>query len=257
MQHDYKIALDIIKEAGKIITRNIRFSREINKKSFANFVTDLDLKVEKYMVEQLLELFPNYSVMTEETYNTSHKNEEYVWILDPIDGTTNLIHKYPLVVISLSLLYKNEIIFGSIYNPLYKELFYAEKKGGAYLNNKRIIVSQNKTLETSIVGFGLPYDRKKSNIIFDKTQAIFNQSQDVKRAGPAALDIAYVACGRLDAYYEMDLQPWDYSAGIIIIEESGGKVTQWSGNKVVPFKPNNILATNGYIHDDIIQVLRT
>lgn len=255
LRNEYEVAIGIIKEVGKVISRSFRFNRLIDTKSFANFVTDIDYKVEKLMVEQLRDLIPNSYVVTEETYNKFILDEEYVWILDPVDGTTNLIHRYPHVAISLSLVHKGQIVFGIIYNPLAKELFYAEKNGGAYRNQQKISVSQNKYLDECIVGFGLPYNRNKGCKMFEYVQRVFELSQDVKRKGPAALDIAYVACGRLDAYFEMDLHPWDFSAGKLILEESGGVITQWNGDKVLNTESNNILATNGYIHNDIKRIL--
>lgn len=250
--------IEEVKIAGEILLEGFNNSeKEIDKKGFANYVTNTDLKVQEYLIENLQKIIQGSRFVAEEKDNSKVDKNGPVWIIDPIDGTTNFIHKYPHVAISLALVDNYEKIFGIVYNPISDELFYALKGEGAFLNGNKICASKNNKLESCIVGFGVPYDRNKSEYVLKTAQKVVVTCEDLKRCGPASLDICYVACGRLDAYFELNLRPWDISAGIIILEEAKGFATDWNGRELDLFKDqNNIAVTNKYIHNELVNIIK-
>ena len=255
---DYKDKiLPIIKEAGKIISRNFNHRRECQEKSYANYVTDLDKRVETFVIQEIRKLYPDARFVSEEDFPNMHSTT--FWALDPIDGTTNLLHGYRSVSIALAHVIDGVTIFGAVYCPTSKELFYAERGCGAYLETtrktQRIYVNSNPSLAHSLVGFGCPYDKSKIDYLLDILKPILNECDDLKRQGPASLDICYVACGRLSAYLELDLEVWDYLAGGLILVEAGGTLTDFSNNCPDNCK-SNILATNGKIHNELLNKVR-
>ncbi|WP_230967726.1 inositol monophosphatase family protein [Nostoc sp. WHI] len=256
MSNLVSIAISTVKEAGKIVKEKFAGDTALTEKGFANFVTEVDFTVEKFVTNRLRITTPECHILTEETYKENLDTDKIIWILDPLDGTTNFIHNYPHISISLALVVGAKVQLGVIYNPMNDELFYAELGEGAFLNTNRIHVSSHESLAKSILGFGLPYNRERTNEIFASVEKVFSTCQDVKRKGPASLDIAYVACGRLDGYFELDLEVWDLSAGLILLEEAGGKITDWHGNPLAMVScQSDVLATNGKIHNSLIDIL--
>lgn len=245
--------LPVIKKAGNKINNNFRFKRKISQKGISNYLTDLDKIIEKYVIDNVQKIYPNELFISEEENHTT-KGTSF-WVLDPIDGTTNLIHHYTSVCISLSHVIDNKVVFGVVYNPISHEMFYAIKGCGAYLQKNKIITplkaSNVNSLKNSIIGFGCPYDKSKIDYLFDILKKLINICDDLKRVGPASLDICYVACGRLDAYIELDLEKWDFSAGSLILSEAGGKITDFSDNSDLLNK-TNIVASNSLIHDELM-----
>lgn len=244
-------------EAGKIILEFYNKKIDIQKKEETyNLVTEVDLKAEKAIVDAIKEKFPDHSFLTEEN-ETKDTGSEYLWVIDPLDGTNNYSHGFPFFCTSVALYKNNEPLIGVVYDPLRDELFYAEKGKGAYLNNKKITVSQNKTLKESILVTGFYYDRGS---IMKKTlsqiQKFFESHVvGIRRTGSAALDACYVASGRLDGFWELHMSPWDYAASSLIVKEAGGIVTDTSGKSYNLFQ-KNILASNGLIHQEMLDVLR-
>lgn len=231
----------------------------VKKKRTADFVTNIDFGVEQTLIEGLMEI-DNVPCLSEESnqYIDCHN----YWVIDPVDGTTNLIHKYPSYCVSIAKV-KNDITeYGFVYNLATKELFIGIKSQGAYLLNtrsareKKICVSDICDLSDSLIGFGVPYDRSQTDKVFMISNKILKNCHDLKRNGPASLDICYVASGRFDGYYECDLKEWDYKAAKLIIEEAGGKITNWHG-KNVQSGTSDIVASNGRLHKQILRYLET
>ena len=185
---------------------------QVSKKGPSDFVTNSDLKAEKIIIEELKKAKPSYSLISEENGIEKNKDSDHTWIIDPIDGTINYLHGIPHFAISLALKYKNEIISGVIFDPIKDEIFYAEKDNGAYLNNQRIKVSKKSEIDECLFATGSKVNNE-IEILFRKT-------------GCAALDLAYVACGRYDGYFQYNLNLWDIAAGIILINEAGGQINE-------------------------------
>ena len=254
---DIQKIIPVIKNAGKKITYNFRFKRVISVKGKSNYVTDLDKTIEQYVIEEVSKIYPKYPFISEESINTVSKWPTY-WVLDPIDGTTNLIHGYPSVCISLALINNGEALLGIVYCPLTNELYFAEHENGAYMQKglrcKKISVSECASIKNSMIGFGCPYNKKRVPQLFTILNSLLSQCDDIKRSGPASLDICYVACGILDAYVELDLEIWDFLAGSLILKEAGGSVTDTKGNNVIVNKCD-ILASNSKIHMQMLEAM--
>ncbi len=228
----------------------------IQKDGDMNFVTSIDLAVQDFMADRLIDILPGSNLITEESEDNLYKFEKPTWILDPVDGTTNLMYDYRMSALSLALVIEGELRAGFIYNPFSGEMFTAQQGMGAFLNGRRIRVRKTADFSKCLIGFGTtPYDRSLGNRTFDITKKIFMDSREVRRSGSAAIDIAYVACGRLEGFYELRLQPWDYAAGILIIQEAGGKITNWEGRPADLLKPDSIAASNGMIHGTLLGYL--
>lgn len=250
-------ALKAAKEAGKIIlhyySKNVN---ALNKKNTYNLVTKADIAAEKTIINIIKNKYPNHSILTEESGRRKNKSD-YCWIIDPLDGTNNFYHKYPMFCVSIAL-YKNESpLIGLVFDPLRKELFYAEKNKGAFLNNKEIKVSNADNLNKSLLALGFYYER---GLLMRKSLAqmkkfFYAKVHGIRRTGSAALDLCYTACGRFDGYWELKLNPWDYAAGSLIVMEAGGKITDTQGGKY-NLMMKNIVASNGKIHKDMIRILK-
>ena len=223
----------MIKAAEKASRALIRDFGEIEKlqvsiKSPANFVSNADLKAEKIIIEELKKARPNYSIISEEDGSESNKDKKNTWVIDPIDGTTNFLHGVPHFAISIALKSENEIVSGLIYDPIKDEMFYAEKDKGAFFNNQRIKVSKKKEINSCLFATG---GKSKNEI-----------DLPLRRSGSAALDMAYVAAGRYDGYFQNDLNLWDIAAGIIILKEAGGMINEidLSQNKNIPIRASSM-----------------
>jgi len=244
-----------LKEAGKVLRKHYGNPSEIEYKGDVNIVTQADKESEDTIIKIIKDTFPRHQILAEESGITNEESE-YKWIIDPLDGTTNYAHTLPIFAISIGIEYKKEIIVGGVYNPIRNELFFAEKGAGAYLNDKKIYVSKVDKLEQALLVTGFPYDRRENVDYYMKVYGEFLKvSQGVMRLGAAALDFCSVACGRLDGYWERKLFPWDQSAGMLIVEEAGGKVTDFSGNKF-SYYDKQVLATNSLIHDEMVRILK-
>ncbi|MCD7763011.1 MAG: inositol monophosphatase [Lachnospiraceae bacterium] len=245
----------IVKETARLFCDDEAVGH-ISIKGRADFVTEVDMTVQRTLCEKLAARYPDIQFMGEEKDNREIDFERPVWILDPVDGTTNLIHRFPASCISLALAEKHEVVAGMIYNPWHDELFFAKKGCGAALNGQPIHVRASASLADSLVSVGTtPYSREYSDAVFHQIKAVFLRAQDIRRTGSAAIDLAYVACGRVDAYFEQFLKPWDFAAGMLIVAEAGGRVTDYEGRPLTPERPQTVLATNGHIHAEMMEAL--
>ena len=242
------------KETAKFIHAEQARIKEnnIEIKGLNNFVTYVDKEAEQKIVKYLTEILPDSGFITEEgTIKTEKK--EYTWIIDPLDGTTNFIHGLPCFCISVGLMHNNEIVLGVIYDPNLDECFQAFKDGGAYLNDTKIRVSSAETLAESLLATGFPYyDYGKLDKYINLLSYFIKNTRGVRRFGSAAIDMAYVACGRFSGFYEYGLNPWDVAAGAIIIQEAGGQVSDFAGKNNYIFGAE-LLASNGKIHKEFLR----
>ena len=244
-----KAAKTIIRDFGEI--ENL----QVSLKGPGDFVTNCDKKVEKILIEELQKARPNYSILSEEVGKITN-NESFMWIIDPIDGTANFLHGIPHFAISIGLEHNNEIICGIIYDPIKDEMFTAEKGNGSYLNNKRMRVSSRSKLKDCIICTGGPKkDSKHRELTLEEYKKFSSKVFiPVGKFGSASLDMAYVAAGRYDGYWQRDLSYWDVAAGIILVKESGGFVTDFNGeNQYIENK--TIVVTNSKINKEMIEVL--
>lgn len=245
--------LEAIQKAGSLIRSHFGKEQKITKKGEFNLVTAIDKASEKIVVDLILKRFPDHSILAEES--PAVRGSDCRWLIDPIDGTTNFAHGFPMVSVSIAFEQKGRLEMGGVLDPTRNELFFAERDKGAFLNSKRISVSKVKTLADALIVTGFPYDRKKNpDDYLAMLRAFLPQVQCIRRTGSAAMDLCYVACGRFDGYYEMKLNSWDKAAGMIILEEAGGKLSDFSGN---PLTLNHIqnLATNGLIHNKMLKTI--
>jgi len=249
------IALEAGAKAGDIIRENFHKKKLIDYKGRINLVTNVDKEAEKEVIETISKYYPEHNILTEETEYAQDASQPFRWVIDPLDGMTNYVHGFPFVCVSIALQRNNESIVGVVYNPILNELFYAEKGNGSFRNSEPISVSDNADFSKSLLATGFPYDmlnEKKNNIRnFSK---MIKKCRGIRRPGAATLDMCYVACGIFDGYWELELFPWDTAAGIVILEEAGGKVTKFDGSKFSIFD-KEIVASNGKVHGELLRVL--
>lgn len=250
---ELKVAQKACAEAGKIALKFFREGFEVRHKGKADLVTDADIACEKKIKEVIAKAFPTHSFLGEESGRKG--NSEFLWVVDPIDGTTNFSHRLEVFCHSIALVKGGDILCGAVFNPVQEKLFCAEKGKGSFFNGKKIHVSKTSQLVDSLLVTGFPYER---NSLDDKTlKSIANlrgKCQDLRRFGSAALDLCNVACGVLDGYFEYSLQPWDVAAGLLIVREAGGKVSEINGANAGIYS-GNFLASNGFLHNKILENL--
>jgi len=245
-----KAAKTLIRDFGEI--ENL----QVSIKGPGDFVTASDKKVEKILIDELQKARPNYSILSEEIGKINN-DESFKWIIDPIDGTANFLHGIPHFAISIGLEHDGEIICGIIYDPIKDEMFVAEKGNGSYLNNQRIRVSSRSKLENCIIFTGGPKIGVKNRELFLKEYNNVSSKvlTSIRKLGSASLDMAYVAAGRCDGFWQRDLKYWDIAAGIILVRESGGFVTDFKGEKGY-MQNKTILVTNSKINNEMIEILK-
>ncbi|MDD2539700.1 MAG: inositol monophosphatase family protein [Desulfuromonadaceae bacterium] len=240
--------------AGQYQKYRFASSLNIEMKGDKNLVTEVDKESERLIVEHLLSHFPDHDIVAEEG-EYRQGGSSYRWVIDPVDGTTNYAHGYPWFCSSIGLELAGELVVGVIYNPVYDELFTATKGGGAYLNGSRLSVSTRAPLEHSLLGTGFPYDCATDPANnFANFIAFQKMARGIRRAGAAALDLAYVASGRLDGFWELKLKAWDVAAGVLMVREAGGTVTTFDGSSYDIFT-DRIVASNGLIHNEMVAML--
>jgi Archaeal fructose-1,6-bisphosphatase and related enzymes of inositol monophosphatase family len=245
-----------VREAGMFFLNKNFDEGLVIKDGTANYATQIDLKVEKFLVEKLKEILPESNIITEESKNNKFNLDSPTWVLDPVDGTINIYHGYHQTAISLALFIDGKPAAGIVYNPEGGEMFTAEAGNGAYLNGSRISVSSRQSMEESLISFGTtPYYRDRVETNFNITKHVFSHCQDIRRSGSAALDIAYTACGRIDGFFEGILQPWDYAGAMTILREAGGEITNWEGTSPAILHPDSIIASNGLIHKQMTEII--
>lgn len=242
-------------KAGDILLSLYQKEHTIIHKGEVDLVTEADPASEEAIIALLTEEWPEIGYLAEESGSTVKSNDETMWIIDPLDGTTSYAHGFPYFAVSIALLEKGLPKIGVVYSPLLDELFYACLGHGAWLNNKLIHVTDTAVLIDSLIGTGFPYKIKEyMPEVMYQLQNLLPKIQNMRRGGAAALDLAYVACGRLDAFYERDLNPWDSSAGWLLVLEAGGKVTDYLGNPYSPFQ-KELVATNSALHSALLPLL--
>lgn len=249
---DIQRIISLGKETKGIIT-NRDMASHVKEKGVADYVTQVDVAVQDFLKKALHTLVPEIQFLGEET-GLQRMDADSYWILDPVDGTTNLMHDYQHSVVSLALCRQKEIVMGIVYDPFHDELFSAVKGEGSFLNGSPIHVSSAQKLSETIIGIGTA-KRELAKENFSRFLQVYENSQDIRRLGSAALELAYTACGRQGGYFEVYLNPWDYAAGMLIVQEAGGKVTDWNGNALDPAKGSQVAGTNGKVHEELLKLL--
>ena len=251
------VAIQAALKAGNVLISGYDSNFSISEKEgHHNLVTEYDLKSEKTIISTIRHNFPDHEILSEECGILRDKKSPFQWIIDPLDGTVNFAHSIPIFAISIALAIEGEVICGVIYHPITKEMFIAQKNEGIFLNGNPISVTDTTNLVSSFLATGFPYNRKENphNCIGNFTKAL-KKGIPIRRLGVASLDLAYVAAGRFDGYWEVGLKPWDCAAGILMVEEAKGKVSQWDGNPYNIFSNETILTSNSHIHKELQDML--
>ena len=249
-------AIETAREAGQLLLEKFDRGISVMKKGDINLVTEADLASEALIIERIKSYYPKHSILAEESGEAVviGGDSTWKWIIDPLDGTTNYAHGYPCFCVTLALEHNGEIVVGVTYDPTRNELFAAEKGGGASLNNKPIRVSSTDILGDALLCTGFPYDIKERDNFTRHLTEMLLKSRGVRRDGSAAIDMAYVACGRFDGFWEEGLHAWDVAAGVLLIEEAGGQISYYDGSKFSIYAPP-ICASNGLIHAQMLKIL--
>ncbi len=250
-------AMEVVKEASAYIREkhNNRSSLNIEKKGRHNFVTEVDKEAEQILVKGLLKVMPEAGFIAEEG-TSDRKGELYNWVIDPVDGTTNFIHGLVPFAISVGLIENDEVVAGIVYEFGLDEYFYAWKDGGAWLNGDPVHVSTVSSVEDGLIATGFPYTNFKYMPQFmESVEYFMRNSHGLRRLGSAATDIAYVACGRFEGFYEYGLNPWDIAAGILLVKEAGGVVSDFEGHNT-PLFSQNIICSNSNCYTEFLEVIR-
>lgn len=248
-------AIETAREAGQILLEKFGRKITISKKGDINLVTEADLASEKHIVEKIKSYYPKHAILAEESGAANVGGASaWKWIVDPLDGTTNYAHGYPCFSVTIALEHDGEIVVGVTFDPTRDELFTAERGSGANLNGRKIRVSETEELSESLVVTGFPYNFKEKGDFARHLNKFMQLSRGVRRDGSAAIDMAYVACGRFDGFWEEGLNPWDVAAGVLLVEEAGGRVSYYDNSKFSIYTPP-ICASNGLIHAEMTEVL--
>jgi myo-inositol-1(or 4)-monophosphatase len=245
------------KQAGALLLEYANSGFRVEYKNAINLVTDADRAAEQCVIDYIGTRFPTHRFLAEERGRVEGTPSPYLWIIDPLDGTTNFAHGYPAYCVSIGLEYNGHCILGVIFDPSRNELFTATENHGAYLNGQPLQVSRTSTLDRSLLVTGFAYDiRETSRNNLDHFATFSLQAQGVRRTGSAALDLCYVAAGRFDGFWEVRLNPWDMAAGAVIVQEAGGRLTNFSGNDLSIYG-HELVASNGHIHQAMLQILKS
>lgn len=250
-----EFVVDTARRAGALIRESFGGGQQVEHKGVINLVTDTDREAEDLIVSALRSEFPDHMIVAEERPQV-RGDAAFTWYVDPLDGTTNFSHGYPVFAVSIGYEVRGELVLGVVYDPTRDELFHAVRGCGAYLGGERVEVSRVDDIDKSLLSTGFPYNlRSKPEQVCREFERFILKAQAVRRDGAAALDMCYTACGRFDGFWERDLSPWDTAAGQVIIEEAGGIVTDFEGKPHRPGSPT-ILASNRLIHEAMLEVLR-
>jgi myo-inositol-1(or 4)-monophosphatase len=248
-------AIETARDAGQLLLEKFGRKLAVSKKGDINLVTEADLASEALIIERIKSYYPKHAILAEESGEAKIDGAgEWKWIIDPLDGTTNFAHGYPCWCVTLALEHNAEVVIGVTFDPTRDELFAAERGRGASLNNKPVRVSETEDLADALIVTGFPYDfKRREDFARHLTEFLLN-SRGVRRDGSAAIDMAYVACGRFDGFWEEGLNPWDMAAGVLLIEEAGGQVSGYDRSRFSIYDPP-ILASNGLIHGQMAAIL--
>lgn len=251
------IGIRAARAAGELIVRNMDqvTDIQISEKGLHDYVSEVDRKAEALIIDSILKAYPRHSILAEESGHSG--TSDYQWIIDPLDGTTNFLHGFPQFAVSIALKHGDTLEQAVIYDPLRQELFTATRGSGAYMNNRRVRVSKRKELGGALLGTGFPFGNSfKLEVFINTFRALFPITAGIRRAGAASLDLAYVASGRLDGFWEFGLKPWDLAAGTLLIQEAGGIVTSVN-NGADYMKSGNVLTANAKLHEELVKILAT
>jgi len=250
-------AIELARSAGEVLKHYMGREKQVELKGRANLVTAADKEAEALIISRIRQRYPEHAILAEESGALdSSEPGEGKWIIDPLDGTTNFAHQYPFFCVSIAFERAGQIVCGAVYDPWRDELFSGARGVGSHVNGQRMRVSEAQTLRSALVMTGFPYGfREKIRTVMSQFEAFLVESQAVRRGGSAALDLCYTALGRVDGFWEMDLYPWDTAAGLVIVEEAGGLLTDFSGQPYSVYG-KQLLASNRLIHDEMLNVLR-
>jgi len=247
-----EVAVSVAQEAGNYARQRMGHLKQVSQKSGrTDLVTDVDKKCEEIIIDRIKKDFPAHSILAEESGEHS-REAAHKWVIDPLDGTTNYAHSFPVFCVSIGVMLNDKVKLGVVYDPSREELFMAEDGKGAFLNGKKIKVSGTKALQDSLVVTGFAYNIQGKIANVEYFKKMLEITQAIRRLGSAALDLCYVACGRFDGFWEFGLNPWDMAAGQLVVKEAGGIVTTMRGGPFDIFK-KDITATNGIIHDEMLK----
>lgn len=251
-----KTATEAATQAGMLLSRYARDGFQITHKSLIDLVTEADHAAEQCVIDVILTSFPNHRILAEERGEIDQSPSLYRWIIDPLDGTTNFAHGFPTYCVSIGLEYKGVCVLGVVYDPTRDELFSATRGGGARVNDRAIHVSRTPQLDRALLVTGFAYDiRETPNNNLDHFARFALRAQGLRRTGSAALDLCYVAAGRFDGFWEVKLKPWDMAAGVVILQESGGQITNLRGQSHSLYG-EELVSSNGLIHEAMIMVIQ-
>jgi myo-inositol-1(or 4)-monophosphatase len=251
-------AIQTARDAGQILADRFGRAIQITHKGDIDIVTEADLAAERLIVERIRSYYPRHAILAEESGDVQaidNQQSEHKWIIDPLDGTTNYAHGYPCFCVSIALEHHGKIVLGVIYDPTRDEVFAAERGEGATLNGRSICVSEIDDLNRAMLCTGFPYDVRDRGDFARHFTGFIMSAQAVRRDGSAALDLAYVACGRFDGFWEEGLNPWDVAAGVLLVEEAGGRTSRYDGSPFDIYTPP-IATSNGLLHEAMLRVLR-
>ncbi len=252
MKRELEVAVAAAEVAGEVLRDGFGQRHEVKYKGEVDLVTEADEKAEQTIKEILGEAFPNYGVLAEESGELEGHGDTR-WIVDPLDGTTNYAHNLPIFAVSIALEKAGQVVLGVVHSPMSEETYAAERGGGATLNSQPIRVSDTDELIQALLATGLPYDRDEMPAVLDLFGRFAMLTQDIRRLGSAALDMCYVAAGRLDGLYARGIKAWDIAAGNVILEEAGGKVTDYQGGEL-QLGSEEVVASNGLLHPAFVRV---
>ena len=253
MESYLNIAVEIARESGALLAQLFKRPKEITYKRPSDLVTDADRRSEAMIIERLRSHFPKHGIVAEEGGGGGRTDSDYCWYVDPLDGTTNFAHGFPVFCVTLGLAYRGEVVAGVVYDSIHEELFTAERGSGAYLNNQRIRASKVPSISESLVATGFPPFADNHDLNIEYYFRFTKMCHGVRRAGSAALDLCSVAAGRFEGFWELKLNPWDKAAGSLLVEEAGGRVTDVRGERF-NLLGDDIFASNGLVHDEMCQV---
>ena len=254
MDNHLNVAIEIAREAGDLLLQHFRQPLEITYKRRSDLLTEVDQKSEALIVDRLQSCFPGYAIVAEEG-SGQKTDSDYCWYVDPLDGTTNFAHGFPVFSVSLGLAYRGEVVAGVVFDPTRQELFTAERGAGAFLNGARLRVSNIGDLTQCLVATGFPPFATSHDLNVQLYFRFTQLTHGIRRAGSAALDLCCVAAGRFDGFWELKLNPWDKAAGVLLVTEAGGRVSGITG-KPFDLLGDDIFASNGLVHDQMLRVFR-
>ena len=254
MEERMRFAADLARTAGAVVRQGFGQTMQIDRKGAIDLVTEYDTRSERLLLDSIRRAYPQDSILAEES--GEHAGGATRWLVDPLDGTSNFAHGVPIFCISIACARNGQILVGVVYDPLRDELFQAGQGLGAWLNGRRLQVSGTRSLDDCLAATSFPYDmRTNPDNNLAQFAAVSLHTHDVRRTGSAALNIAYVAAGRFDAFWGMRLSSWDLAAGLLLVQEAGGRVSRLDGGPEVLRQPTSLLASNGRLHDDLLQLL--